>query len=96
MSQFVPSTTLLCPFHFPLLSLARSITPSLLTLVVFYLLQVGFHGQDVDQMIKDLVEMSLTLTRKKEAAKLKDAVATLVEDRLIAVSAREVQTRDCR
>jgi len=46
---------------------------------------VGFHGQDVDQMIKDLVEVSLALTRKKEAAKLKDQVASLVEDRLIAV-----------
>ena len=29
--------------------------------------EVGFHGRDVDQIIRDLVEVSLTLTKKKQA-----------------------------
>ena len=27
--------------------------------------EVGFHGKDVDQIIRDLVEVSITMTKKK-------------------------------
>ena len=27
--------------------------------------EVGFHGKDVDQIIKDLVDISITMTRKR-------------------------------
>ena len=29
--------------------------------------EVGFHGRDVDQIIRDLVEASIALTRKRKA-----------------------------
>jgi ATP-dependent HslUV protease ATP-binding subunit HslU len=36
--------------------------------------EVGFHGRDVDQIIRDLVEVSLQITRKKIREQLKDEV----------------------
>jgi ATP-dependent HslUV protease ATP-binding subunit HslU len=45
--------------------------------------EVGFHGRDVDMIIKDLVEASIVLTKKKEAAKLQAQVHRAVEDRVI-------------
>mmetsp|Transcript_31673 Transcript_31673/g.63207 ORF Transcript_31673/g.63207 Transcript_31673/m.63207 type:complete len:488 (+) Transcript_31673:51-1514(+) len=47
--------------------------------------EVGFHGKDVDSIIKDLVDTSLTMTRKHEADRLRGQAEKAVEDRLIAV-----------
>lgn len=55
--------------------------------------EVGFHGRDVDQIIKDLVEISITLTKKLRTDKLKEEVEKVVEDKildaLIGAHARE-------
>ena len=45
--------------------------------------EVGFVGKDVDSIIKDLVEVGLTMARTKAMAKVKEAVAEKVEERLL-------------
>ena len=42
--------------------------------------KVGFHGRDVDQIIRDLVDTSINLTKKLRTDELKDAVQQLVEE----------------
>ena len=37
--------------------------------------EIGFHGKDVDQIIRDLVETSITMTNKLKQEKLKAEVA---------------------
>jgi hypothetical protein len=45
--------------------------------------EVGFHGKDVDQIIKDLVDIAIAMTKKKHGEKQKLKVQKLVEDRII-------------
>lgn len=45
--------------------------------------EVGFHGRDVDQIIRDLVEVSLTLTKKKQADILRPEVQRITEERIL-------------
>lgn len=45
--------------------------------------EVGFHGKDVDQIIRDLVETSINMTRKKIKDAAKEEVKKVVEDRLL-------------
>jgi ATP-dependent HslUV protease ATP-binding subunit HslU len=45
--------------------------------------EVGFHGRDVDQIIKDLVEQSLHLTKTKKRAQLKEKVQAQVEEKIL-------------
>mmetsp|Transcript_108618 Transcript_108618/g.315919 ORF Transcript_108618/g.315919 Transcript_108618/m.315919 type:complete len:487 (+) Transcript_108618:95-1555(+) len=47
--------------------------------------EVGFHGRDVDQIIRDLVEVSLTLTKKKQAEILLPQVQRVAEDRILEI-----------
>jgi ATP-dependent HslUV protease ATP-binding subunit HslU len=47
--------------------------------------EVGFHGRDVDQIIRDLVEASMTLTKKKEAERLRKRVQIIAEDRILDI-----------
>jgi len=55
--------------------------------------EVGFHGRDVDQIIRDLVDISIALTKKLKTEKLKEEVTQIVEDKildsLIGAHARE-------
>jgi len=45
--------------------------------------EVGFHGRDVDQIIRDLVEISINLTKKRRAAELQPEAARLAENRIL-------------
>lgn len=45
--------------------------------------QVGFHGRDVDQIIRDLVENAIALERIKAKRRLAATVAKNVERRLV-------------
>ncbi|KAJ8598708.1 hypothetical protein CTAYLR_010739 [Chrysophaeum taylorii] len=45
--------------------------------------EVGFHGRDVDQIIRDLVEVSIGLTRKKRADALRPEAQAAVENRIL-------------
>jgi ATP-dependent HslUV protease ATP-binding subunit HslU len=45
--------------------------------------EVGFHGKDVDQIIKDLVDVSISMTKKRIREEVKSNVASAVEERLL-------------
>ncbi len=45
--------------------------------------EVGFHGRDVDQIIRDLVEASITMTRKRIKEESKAKVVESVEERIL-------------
>ena len=47
--------------------------------------EVGFHGKDVDQIIRDLVEISITMTRARLKAQFIPTVAVAVEERILDV-----------
>jgi ATP-dependent HslUV protease ATP-binding subunit HslU len=45
--------------------------------------EVGFHGKDVDQIIVDLVEISINMTKKRISEEIKDSVVKSVEEKLV-------------
>mmetsp|Transcript_32175 Transcript_32175/g.30674 ORF Transcript_32175/g.30674 Transcript_32175/m.30674 type:complete len:484 (-) Transcript_32175:256-1707(-) len=45
--------------------------------------EVGFHGKDVDQIIKDLVDVSINMTKKRIKEERKADVALLVQEKLL-------------
>lgn len=45
--------------------------------------EVGYHGRDVDQIIRDLVDVSMTLTKRLWTEKLRNEAAVVVEDRIL-------------
>ena len=51
--------------------------------------EVGFHGRDVDQIIKDLVDNSMSITREKLRTRFADEVREIVEDKVVDFFAGE-------
>jgi len=47
--------------------------------------EVGYHGRDVDQIIRDLMEVSMALTKKKKTEMLREQAKSLVEDRILDI-----------
>lgn len=45
--------------------------------------EVGFHGKDVDQIIRDLVDVSIAMTKKRIKEGLKKEVINIVNDKLL-------------
>mmetsp|Transcript_29023 Transcript_29023/g.42819 ORF Transcript_29023/g.42819 Transcript_29023/m.42819 type:complete len:498 (+) Transcript_29023:106-1599(+) len=45
--------------------------------------EVGYHGRDVDQIIRDLMDVSMALTKKKQTEMLRGQAKELVEDRIL-------------
>ncbi|RYY32746.1 AAA family ATPase [archaeon] len=45
--------------------------------------EVGFHGRDVDTIVKDLLDASLTLVKEMKTEQLRDAVKAAVEARIL-------------
>jgi ATP-dependent HslUV protease ATP-binding subunit HslU len=45
--------------------------------------EVGFHGRDVDQIIRDLVDVSLALTKKKKTEAIREEARRKVEEKLL-------------
>merc|ERR1719502_1498272 len=45
--------------------------------------EVGFHGKDVDQIIRDLVDISINITKKRIKEEIKDQVNNAVENRIL-------------
>jgi len=45
--------------------------------------EVGFHGKDVDTIIKDLVDVSINMTRRKMKEQVKDAAAAAAEEKIL-------------
>ena len=51
--------------------------------------EVGFHGRDVDQIIRDLVEAAITMTRELMREEVKAKAHTAAEERVLAAIAGE-------
>lgn len=45
--------------------------------------EVGFHGRDVDQIIRDLVDAAIISTRVKMKRQLKQQISQAVEDKIL-------------
>lgn len=45
--------------------------------------EVGYHGRDVDQIVRDLMDVSMQLTRKLWTEKLKAQAAAVTEERIL-------------
>lgn len=45
--------------------------------------EVGFHGKDVDQIVKDLLDISINMTKKRIKQKLEDSAVEIVEEKLL-------------
>jgi ATP-dependent protease HslVU (ClpYQ) ATPase subunit len=45
--------------------------------------EIGFHGKDVDSIIRDLVEHAITLTKTKRRQKLKKKIDRNVERKIL-------------
>jgi ATP-dependent HslUV protease ATP-binding subunit HslU len=45
--------------------------------------EVGYHGRDVDQIIRDLMDVSMQLTRRVWTEKLRAQAALIVEERIL-------------
>lgn len=45
--------------------------------------EIGFHGRDVDQIIRDLVEVAINVTKAKRRKALKKQVEKTVEDKIL-------------
>lgn len=62
--------------------------------------EVGFHGKDVDQIIRDLVDVAINMTKKRLKEQIKENIHKIVEDKILAAvagpSADESQLRTFR
>mmetsp|Transcript_43986 Transcript_43986/g.84026 ORF Transcript_43986/g.84026 Transcript_43986/m.84026 type:complete len:517 (+) Transcript_43986:118-1668(+) len=59
--------------------------------------EVGFHGRDVDQIIRDLVDAAIVLTRTKLRARMAAEIAEAVENKILDMlcgEETEKQTRE--
>ena len=55
--------------------------------------EVGYHGRDVDQIIRDLMDTSINLTKKRKTEELRPAAEKLVEDRILDLLAGKTTRR---
>lgn len=56
--------------------------------------EVGFHGRDVDQMIRDLVENSLLMVRQRMRRKHQEAIDSAVEDAVVSAMVGEHASKE--
>jgi len=47
--------------------------------------EVGFHGRDVDQIIRDLVEISVNMTKKRRSEAIKAEAQKAVEEKILQI-----------
>lgn len=45
--------------------------------------EVGYHGRDVDQIVRDLMDISMNLTKKRKTEQFRAAAQSTVEDRIL-------------
>ena len=58
--------------------------------------EVGFHGKDVDTMIKDLVDVAINLQRNKMKEAVKGEVSAAVENRILDILAGDAAQTSTR
>ena len=49
--------------------------------------EVGYHGRDVDQIVRDLLDVAMQLTKKKYTEQFKEQAKALVEERILDILA---------
>lgn len=47
--------------------------------------EVGFHGRDVDQIIRDLVEISVNMTKKRRGEMVRAEAQLVVEQKILTL-----------
>eukprot|EP00804_Cyclotella_cryptica_P011259 CCRYP_007748-RA/>CCRYP_007748-RA protein AED:0.27 eAED:0.27 QI:194/1/1/1/1/1/3/939/552 len=47
--------------------------------------EVGYHGRDVDQIVRDLMDVSMALTKKRQMERLRGEAREMVEERILDV-----------
>jgi len=47
--------------------------------------EVGYHGRDVDQIIRDLMDISMNLTKKRKTKEFRSTAHVLVQERIIDI-----------
>ena len=47
--------------------------------------EVGYHGRDVDQIIRDLMDVSMQLAKKKHTEQFKEQAEAMAEDRILDI-----------
>ena len=52
--------------------------------------EVGFHGRDVDQIIRDLLDISINLTKKRKTEIMREEAKLVVEEKVRFGRGREV------
>ena len=58
--------------------------------------EVGFHGRDVDQIIRDLVDNAIVMVRARMRREAAAAIASAVEERLLGAVLGEHAAEDTR
>lgn len=56
--------------------------------------EVGYHGRDVDQIVRDLMDISMNLTKKRKTELFREAAASTVEDRILDLLTGTTTTDD--
>ena len=49
--------------------------------------EVGYHGRDVDQIIRDLMDVAMQLAKKRHTDQFKEQAEAMVEDRILDILA---------
>ena len=58
--------------------------------------EVGYHGRDVDQIIRDLMDVSMQLVKKKFTEQFKEEAEQLAEERILDILAGPVSESSAR
>jgi len=58
--------------------------------------EVGYHGRDVDQIIRDLMDVSMQLVKKKHTEQFKEEAEQLAEERILDILAGPVSESSAR
>jgi ATP-dependent HslUV protease ATP-binding subunit HslU len=58
--------------------------------------EVGYHGRDVDQIIRDLMDVAMALAKKKHTEKFKEEAEQLAEERILDILAGPVSENAAR
>ena len=56
--------------------------------------EVGYHGRDIESMVRDLAEASVAMVRREHQDQVQDRAAAIAEDRLRAALERELGLAD--
>ena len=56
--------------------------------------EVGYHGRDVESMVRDLLELAISMVRAEQAVQVKERAETAVEQRLVSILLGDIKDND--